>query len=429
MKTIKLFLCFVIFCICCGCHQNHYPKGQSMMFYNACDYGVNVESEDNSEAMQKLIDLVSENGGGTIYIPNGIYRFKGVYKAPWNDSMYTLMAKSNVSIVGENIEKTVLKHESLASLFFHQGSLNNIISGCEYRNFTVDSYDSGNENKVYGKAFFYQYVKNCIFEDLILKGSVATAMGIDYLDQVTINNVTTIDCGRTYSGVESGSSGIGIGLGGFEDENFYITNCTAINSGQYGIFVENQHALGWGGHSDESCGMIISNCIVRNGKNKGIGIRGGNKVLVSDCLIYNNQGDGIYLDGYCQDIKVENCEVSDNAGNGITIETDDQAHDLTFSNNSLLRNQNGIVVNNKKYLTNLSILNNVIYDNQLNGIEVLNDVNQLVIMQNVTKNQQYGIQFNAITLQDCAIIQNVLYDEYFTLAKFKGNNTYNEFYK
>lgn len=379
-KVIKILMVLMLLC---GCGNQKISK-ESDCYYNVLDYGIDPSNEDNTQAMQALIDLVEANGGGTIYIPNGIYTFKGVNKAPWNDSMYTLMAKSNVSIVGENVEKTILKHESLASLFFHQGSLNNIISGCRYANFSVDAYDAGDENKVYGKVFFYQYVRNCLFENLILKGSVASALGIDYLDQVQIDNVTTIDCGRTYSGKESGSSGIGIGLGGFDNENFIIKDCITINSGQYGIFVENQHALGWGGHSDESQGMIITNCIVRNGKNKGIGIRGGAKVLIQDCLIYDNEADGIYLDGYCQDIKIDNCSIHDNKGNAFLLECNNSSHDLVFSNNMSVNNQGSSFHLNPQSLTKkIIIMNNYCNDHQQSLFIKNNDLVDYVDQNNV----------------------------------------------
>ena len=45
------------------------------VYYNCQDYGVIPGSSDNTDAMQALIDLVHENGGGVIWIPIGVYTF------------------------------------------------------------------------------------------------------------------------------------------------------------------------------------------------------------------------------------------------------------------------------------------------------------------------------------------------------------------
>ena len=76
----------------------------SNIYYNCTEYGVLTSNEDNTTAFQTLIDTISDLGGGTIYIPNGIYNFK-----PVTDKNYAMLAKSNVSVIGENIEKTILK--------------------------------------------------------------------------------------------------------------------------------------------------------------------------------------------------------------------------------------------------------------------------------------------------------------------------------
>lgn len=325
VRSINVML-MVVTILCCFSSMailREAKKVEKPDYYIATDYGISTSNQNNSKAMQELINKVESDGGGTIYIPNGTYKFKSIGKMSWGID-YCIEAKPNVSIIGENIEKTILKQEDVSSLFVFLGeSVDNYIHGCTYSNFTVDAYDAGDKNEVFGKAFYYQYVKNCVFRDIILKGTPATALGVDYLDQVIIDNITCIDCGRTYTGTENGSSGIGIGTGGWENENFSITNCICVGSGQFGIFIENQYNLGWGGNEEISKGCIISNCIVRNGLNCGIGIRGGQYVTITGCQSYENASDGIYIDGKCESVLISNNIIADNGGESINVNTDD----------------------------------------------------------------------------------------------------------
>ena len=287
------------------------------------------------------------------------------------------------------------------------GATDTPITGCSYSNFTVDAYSTGNRNAVQGKAFYYQYVKNCVFRDILLKGTVATALGIDYLDNVEINNVTCIDCGRTYTGTESGTSGIGIGTGGWENENFKITNCITVGCGQFGIFIENQHTLSWGGNTDNPKGCIISNCITRNGLNRGIGIRGGTNVIVSNCNSYENARDGIYLDNKCVNVKISNNNVIQNGGNGILLMTNSASSDIDINDN--------LVKGNIKY-----------------GIDLETSTNGLMLRHNVTKNNtKSGLHSKAnITHSSTVANNNIFLDgEDTTNTMFNNTTIYNDLLK
>lgn len=379
------------------------PGRNAYKVYNVLNYNISTDAEDNSPALQTLMNTVSSNGGGTIFFPIGTYNFK---KA---GQKYAIYAKSNVSIIGENIEKTILKcSEALPyALFYYMGDVDTPITGCSYSNFTVDGYSTGNNNSVEGKAFYYQYVKNSVFRDIILQGTVATALGIDYLDNVEINNVTCIDCGRTYTGTETGTSGIGIGTGGWENENFKITNCVTVGCGQYGIFIENQHTQGWGGNTENPKGCIISNCITRNGLNKGIGIRGGTNVIVSNCNSYENTQDGIYLENKCVNVKISNNNVIQNSGNGIVLATNTNSVDIDINDN--------LVKGNIKY-----------------GIDLETSTNGLMLRHNVTKNNSKGGLYSKtdITHSNTVANNNIFLDGENTINTMFINTTiYNDLIK
>ena len=366
-------------------------------YYIATNYGIlpDNDASTNTEKFQKLVNQVSSNGGGTIYFPVGIYHF-GIKEddlpyLPNTEHPYALYMPSNVSIIGENTEKTIFKLIDITdtisyeekdkngntvevsltqhypyTLFYFMGDKDHPISGCSYTNFTVDasatkkklvkksdnpiSYEP--DNVYYSKAFYYQYVKDCVFRDLILKETLGTALGIDYLDRVHIENVNCYYCGKNFNRDTfphaTGSAGIGIGTGGWEHENFFIHNCLCEQCGQFGIFIENQYNLGFNNPNGKntSKGCIISNCIVRNGKKNGFGIRGGQNINLIGCESYENLNDGLYIDGVCKNVKINACSFANNVKKGITLETDPGLKNTTsdddvISNNTLISNLAG----------------------------------------------------------------------------------------
>lgn len=313
----------------------------STNYYDATKYGVLPTNEDNTDALQALIDKVYNAGGGTIYIPNGEYHFK------WKKSIYAVLLKPDVSIIGENKYLTKLIMDdctdvSYALFYRHQGK-QYPLANCTFANFTVDG-SALTQWAVSGKVFYCQYVTDCTFKDLVLVGTPATALGIDYLSNVIIDSIICIDCGHLFIEGKIGSSGIGIGCGGYENENFTISNNICVGSGQYGIFVENQPLNGWGGDYNTTKGMNIINNIVRNGLNCGIGIRGQSGVTISGNTVYNNAKHGIYTDG-CFLSTISSNTVFDNVEDGININPSlSDVQNLVIACNNITGNKNGISI-------------------------------------------------------------------------------------
>ena len=190
------------------------------MYHNVLDYGITQDADDNSLKFQQMVDELSQNGGGTIYVPIGTYKFdtsNGQYIEGTGGCKCCIKAKSNVSIVGESLTDSVFKmtgHSSQGVCMFGYNSAKNKtpIEGCTYRNFTVngeectiDTYSSD------GKAFFYQYVKNSVWRDLRLIGTPATSLGIDFLDNVVIDSIYCYESGQlanasTYSSLPNNTN-------------------------------------------------------------------------------------------------------------------------------------------------------------------------------------------------------------------------------
>lgn len=372
----------------------------------ATEHGISTDAEDNTPALQALVDQLSAAGGGIIFFPVGVYNFK---RETSRDYRWAVEMKSNVSIIGENIEKTVLKQtQQIAYSMFgrildNHGGANDPLTGCTFMNFTIDGYSTGNVNHVCGKAFFFQYVRDCVFRDLRLMGTIATALGIDFLDRVLIDNVSCIDCGRTFTANESGTSGIGIGTAGWENENFTISNCICVGSGQYGIFIENQ-GIFYDGNVPYAKGCIISNCVVRNGINKGIGIRGGQNVTLIGCESYENASHGIYIDNNCKNVKIISCSSADNGGAGIEIEPNSTEH-LMVKDCAFLRNRDaGIKV----------------------SVAAGKNANKLCIQGCYTDSNAVGMDLTAEYLADCVILANATLDGINNNTEFAGNTEFND---
>lgn len=319
--------------------------------YNAEDYFVQPQMWDNTRAMQQLVDKVSADGGGIIQMGKGEYTFRGTVK--W---------KSGVSLQGVSVQGTVLKMVGTDnwSLFIGESTAQGnfkAIESVRFQHFTVDGY--GMKPKSYAtncKAFNIRPLTDAVFDDLVLRGTPATSLGVDFLNRVLINNVRVIEGGRNWMPGNGGGSGIGIGLRGYEDENFIITNCVCVGCGNNGIFVEDQARFGNGVNGrtpmTEGKGQIISNNIVKNGRNHGISIQGARNITVSNNLSYGNAGAGFYGNYFMSDVLISGNQFLDNkwgvyicpASNVKGYSGVGEFRDITIQGNVLKRNQEPLLL-------------------------------------------------------------------------------------
>ena len=321
--------------------------------YDVTDYGISTSSQDNTAAMQALIDLVYTNGGGTIFIPNGTYLFASESATVATPQITRILIPKNyVSIIGENSHKTILKvtgySASGASLFGHHSSIDTKLVGCTFSSFTVNMSDCTiGEYSWRGKAFMANDVEDCIYRDLRLIGTPATSLGIDCLHNVTIDGVYVYKGGRLWSNGGYGGAGIGIGTGVYDDESFIIRNCICDDCGNFGIFLENQ--VSHSQNPPQYIGQIIANNIVIHGRGRGIGVRTNSHVLISGNNVYDCVS-GIYLDSGCTNIMISNNLVSDcvngihfGSGTAIGNGTDIACTYISVIGNTLRSNTNNIV--------------------------------------------------------------------------------------
>ena len=313
--------------------------------YEAADFFVAPQMWDNSLRLQALVDRVHAEGGGIIRLGVGEYIFRSTVK--W---------RSGVCLQGVSVQGTVLKMVGTTnwSLFIGESTKQGnfpAVESVRFEHFTVDAYEMKPTTYVTDcKAFNIRPLTDAVFDDLVLRGTPATALGVDFLNRVYINNVRVIEGGRLWTPGKGGGSGIGIGLRGYDDENFIITNCVCVGCGNNGIFVEDQSRFGNGINGRESMtegkGQIIRGNIVRNGRNHGISIQGARHISILDNLSYGNAGAGFYGNYYMSDVLISGNQLLDNrwgiyihpASNVKGFDAEGEFRDVTIQGNVLRRN-------------------------------------------------------------------------------------------
>ena len=319
--------------------------------YEASEFFVAPQMWDNSIRLQALVDKVHDEGGGIIQLAAGEYIFRSTVK--W---------RSKVCLQGVSVQSTVLKMvgDKNWSLFIGESTKQGdfpAIESVRFEHFTVDGY--GMKPTSYStdcKAFNIRPMTDAVFDDLVLRGTPATSLGVDFLNRVYINNVRVIEGGRNWTEGKGGGSGIGIGLRGYEDENFIITNCICIGCGNNGIFVEDQSRFGNGVNGrnpmTEGKGQIIRGNIVKNGRNHGISIQGARHISILDNISYNNAGAGFYGNYFMSDVLISGNQLLDNrwgiyicpASNVKGFNGTGEFRDITIEGNILRRNKEEMLI-------------------------------------------------------------------------------------
>jgi hypothetical protein len=379
--------------------------------YNCQDYGVLPSNPDNTSAMQALIDAVHEKGGGVIWMPVGVYRFDGKNGsiALSGNVQTCLTAKSGVSIMGESITETIVKvyGDTTYGAAWIASLDTNVTTGCVYQNFTVDLLEEGMASYTHkGKAFHLSGVKDCVFRDLRLLNTPATSMGIDMLDNVVIDSVYVYNGGRQWNIGGSGGAGIGIGTGKWENENFIIRNCICDSCGHFGIFLEDQGIFSESKKQNYPKGQIIANNIVRNGRNYGIGVRGGKNIIITGNNIYENYG-GIYMDFGAKNVLVSNNIVQGNKEAGFLFGKEDFMQNAGFACENVILTGNGF------------------YDNLFGTWNITEPINSQFANNLFVDNK--AEQPSEIAIDESKIIQDVYINDSGAQASQTGNWLYDEF--
>lgn len=218
------------------------------VIHDASKSGVKTENSgiQNSQALQSLIDIVSKNSGGSIYIPSGQYQFSS--NGSQNIGEHCVKIKSNVTIFGDGAS-TILKptgtvQNGLDMFYWNEYADSDsptYLENCIFKNFVIDGEGQHSTNYTSsGKGFMLNLIKNCHWNNVTVKNMDATGFGVDCPIDCSITDCIAENCGKSAQITDVGASGFGIGFGFSYDENMIIFGCTARNCKKFGFFFEHQ---------------------------------------------------------------------------------------------------------------------------------------------------------------------------------------------
>lgn len=335
--------------------------------YLADAYGVTTSNEDNTERLQALIDMVNKNGGGVIEIGCGTFTFKN-----------TVTLRSNVGIMGQGIGNTILKMLDGGGTDGYALFNGDFIKNVFIRDIEINSTGTSHT----GKHLFMRYIEDSYFTHIKSVDSRPTAIGIDFLNHVTITDNIIINGGRSGDVFGNACIGIGTGYDEWENEDFIISNNICINGGQRGIFVEDQARFGGSKKMTAGYGQVICGNIVRGGY-RGITVEAGKRVNISGNTIYGTSiGMGVKV--YADDCLFQgNLLVNNNVG----VIVDDLSakfvdnNNIAFIGNTIKGGTTGISVKSDGLVSDLTIKDNVI-KGYTNGCKIIGGVKRLILQGN-----------------------------------------------
>lgn len=374
------------------------------LYYNAKLHDATGDGNtDDSPALNALVTLVHDAGGGTIYLPKGVY----MLDAP-------ILWKSNVSLVGEGMGLAILKTRQAAGVGEGFAAIRGLTfsadapcTNCTFEQFTIDGEEMNiTEYTSWPKGINIHFMDQCTFRDMVIQNTCATGLGVDHLRNSVVDHVVCINCGRSWTGngVEQnvGGAGIGIGSNCMEGESLIVQNCVADGCGNYGIFFEKQGYT----YPGKAEGHVIANNVVRNGRNHGIVVKGDANVVVADNVVFGNANDGLAV--------LENNEFV--------------TEHIMFSNNLVRGNGNGFRLESDGVCRNITLSGNVFDDNG-NGIVINTDTTELSMISNEVKGSSTGLVINGAHF-DCVIKNNIMFKNTANediSGTFDGDTTFNDY--
>ncbi len=375
MNKKYIYLSFLLLLILLSGCRHSVEQDQGTNVINATEHGLSAlnHGEANSAALQSLIDRLSDEGGGTVYIPCGEYEFAD--NASQTIGSHCIKMRSGVSIVGEG-DATVLMPIGNSShgldMFYFNDYLDtgvpNYLENCSFSDFVIDATETS--CRVYtsaGKGFMFNLFKNCHFKNVTVKNTDATGFGIDCPIDSSIINCTATGCGKAATDESSGASGFGIGYGYSENEGLLIRNCIAKDNKKFGVFFEHQ-----GRFNDEMysatdvVGFVVKDCVAKDNLYNFGGIC-ATGIDYDRCLSIGAVVAGFYLDDCSASIKrciivsssvAVKIDFLDNKyGKGAVSVTDCAFYDINSYDVEAYGRLDSIMLNNNRSWLNSILLN------------------------------------------------------------------------
>jgi parallel beta-helix repeat protein len=296
-----------------------------MATYNVKDFGALGNGIANDRpALQAALDAAYEAGGGTVYIPKGIYSIAPV--AGTKPTYAGLQIRDNVTILGDGIGETVIK-----VMDGYSGGMTGIMRtpyGAGTNNVTVSDLTlDGNRANTGGKVdgWFNGFIPGKDGKDTnitLLRMEIKNASGYGFDPHEQTENIIIKD-----------SVSHGNGLDGFvADFQFggIFENNVAYNNDRHGFNVVTS-----------TYDFVLKDNVAYNNGGNGIVIQRGSfdmphpyDILIQGGELYNNGKEGILLK-FTNNVTVEGVKIYDNGTTGIRVFG---AHSNTIRNNEIFNN-------------------------------------------------------------------------------------------
>lgn len=249
----------------------------------------------NTKELQKIMDKLSDEGGGTIHISSGTYYFKSAGMNTAKTEDYAIKCRDNITIIGDGTNDnsgTILKPYGVTSIGLDMFYFNdysdtgngNYLVNADFRNFIIDGAEANTQQyTTAGKGFMINILRDCDWENVKVMNTDATGFGMDCPINCTITRCVAINCGKAATTSSAGASGFGIGTGYSDQEYMHIKDCISTGNKKFGFFFEHQGRFNEQKYTASSSkGFVVSNCTA-SGNLYDIGGNRANDVTYENC--------------------------------------------------------------------------------------------------------------------------------------------------
>lgn len=270
------------------------PEGAPV--FNVRDFGALGDGvADDTGAILSTVDALNAAGGGSIYLPAGVYVVTQEIQLISNTQMY-----------GDGIGATIitlpdaLNHDVIGIVRTLDYETTPIVSNVLVRDLTIDG---NRQNQSEGSQFgFYCGSKTPRrhFQITAWRVEVRNCKGYGFDPHEWTERMYILEC------ISHGNERDGFTLDGIVDG--VIRGCIAYNNDRHGFNI-----------ITNTFNTIVSQCIAHNNGVNGFTVQNGAYAIqITTSLAYSNEGDGIYCIGV-NDNQITNNQIALNRENGIRI--------------------------------------------------------------------------------------------------------------
>jgi hypothetical protein len=381
-----------------GSRLTNIGGGDSAILYVQANNGSDIQATINE----------CQTTGCTVIIPTGIYNITN-----------SIVPRNNLTLMGQGVGKTILygnpKESGTPGSFIETlKTANSPLMNFRLEALEINGLEQDNSSYNSGiKGVYIQYMIKPVFKDLYIHDTVATCLGVDFLDGGLIDNVFVENCGTPG---EIGSNGIGIGTNGWAREPLIITNSQAQFVANKGIMVEEQDE----GLTANAQDVIISNSISLF-NDDGFAISGTGETVLANVISANNTDNGLVVAATtfnnvgASRVIITGSQFNNNKDNGIYFSgsqnySNPDISELIIDASIISQNRlEGIYADG----SDIKISNSIIKGNNASGIELFRSKSS-VIGNTISENKKQGIHVYstnaAVNLTDILISDNMILD-------------------